>query len=110
MPKTFIRVAICFVMLTILVAACSDRENEENRRKAQLFDAAQVAAKEGVARDARLKSCFDEALTKRFRAVDVGLERYGCEGKTAAQLTPSQLEACNFVLSDAERVQLLDED
>jgi FKBP-type peptidyl-prolyl cis-trans isomerase len=106
------------LFIVVGMAGCSDKVAEENKRKAELYDAAQLAAARAqtaaqaaaTAREANLKTCFDAAKKNRSDSLEAGWQKADCNTQHPEQMTTEHIVVCNYVAELADRGQKEDED
>lgn len=112
--QTTIARLIATTVIAVSAAGCSDKAAEENKRKAELYDSAQLAAARAQAaatvREENLKACFQAAAKKRSDSVEYEWQKAGCKREHPEQMTTTELVWCNQIPELADRDRKDEED
>lgn len=113
------KIVLLAALLAIGIFGCSNKEAEEKKRKAQMYDAAQAQAQAQVQagndKQRKLEECFKSASTSaaNYRQSEFG--RAGCLSSNGVglrpmeSLPPSVVDACLIIGQAARDGQTRDE-
>lgn len=103
--------AILFaLLLTVGTYGCTNNEAEENKRKAQLYDAAQVVKADENGKQKKLETCFADAEKNNSGIMRAMLGQAGCDKYPQNQLPQNLINECSGIFTLKEKQQKESED
>lgn len=112
MKKLSQKLLVVFVFSFLF--GCSNHEAEENKRKAQMFDAEQASKAQAQAAEqenrGNLKTCFNEASSRAMDERESGWAREGCNVRDVNTLPYEKVAICNQIAEWSHQSQKADED